>query len=356
MATDEPTRMHSEKAGMLPGALVHIGEKKVENVRITVIDYDEKTFEERQVENIEECLVFRDTPTVTWINIDGLHEVEIIEKIGEYYDLHPLILEDIVTAGQRPKCDDYDRYIYIVMKMLTYSWKTESIESEQVSMILGKNFLISFQEIEGDVFDKIRERIRSAKGKIRKMPADYLAYSLIDAIVDNYFIILERINENVEDLEDLLVGEPDEKIARRILDLKRQLMSLRKSVWPLRETISRLDRTESKLISRQTRPYFKDVYDHTIQVIESVETLRDIMSVILEVYVSSISNKLNTIMKVLTIIATIFMPLSFIASLYGMNFRYMPEIEWKYGYVFALTTMVVITLIMLYYFKRKKWM
>jgi magnesium transporter len=356
MTTDEPTKTHSDKAGMLPGTLLHIGERKVENVRITVIDYDEKTFQERQVENIDECIIFRATPTVSWINIDGLHEVEIIERIGECYDFHPLILEDIVTVGQRPKCDEYEDYIYIVMQMLTYNWRTESIESEQISMILGKNFLISFQETPGDIFDRIRERIRSAKGKIRKMPPDYLAYSLIDAIVDNYFIILERLNENIEDLEDKLVGEPDKKVARKILDLNRQLMFLRKSVWPLRELVSKLDRTESNLISKYTRPYLKDVYDHTIQVIESVQSLRDIMSVILEAYVTSISNRLNAIMKVLAVIATIFMPLSFVASLYGMNFRYMPEIEWKYGYVFALVIMAVITLVMLYYFKKKKWM
>jgi len=356
MAKDEPTRMHSEKAGMLPGALVHIGERKVENIRITIIDYDEKTFQERVVENIDECLAFKETPTVSWINIDGLHEVEVIEKIGQCYDFHPLILEDIVTVGQRPKCDEYEDYIYIVMPMLTYNWRTESIESEQISMILGRNFLISFQEKPGDIFDRIRERIRTAKGRIRKMPSDYLAYSLVDAIVDNYFVILERLNENVEDLEDKLVGEPDKTVARKILDLNRQLMYVRKSVWPIRELVSKLDRSETKLISKHTRPYLKDVYDHTIQVIESVQSLRDIMSVVLEAYVTSISNRLNAIMKVLAVIATIFMPLSFVASYYGMNFKEMPEFQLKYGYIIALGIMAVSTIIMLYYFKKKKWM
>jgi magnesium transporter len=356
MDTDEPTRTHSEKAGMLPGTLLHIGERKVEDVKITVIDYDEKNFKERQVEDIEECLVFKQTPTVTWINIDGIHEVEIIQKIGEYYDLHPLILEDIVTAGQRPKCDDYESYIYIVLRMLSYTWKTESIETEQVSMILGKNYVISFQEnVGGDVFDHIRDRIRNSKGKIRKMSADYLVYSLIDAIVDNYFVVLERLTERIEALEDELITEPTSQTLQEVHKLKRELLFLRKSIWPLRELVSKLEKTETNLIKKATLPYLRDIYDHTIQVIDTVETSRDVISYMLEIYLSSISNKLNSIMKVLTVIATIFMPLTFIVGLYGMNFHYMPELQWKYGYLAVLIMMAVIAVGMLYYFKKKKW-
>jgi magnesium transporter len=356
MATDEPTKTHSEKAGMLPGTLLHIGERNFEDVKITVIDYDEKGFQERQVENIEECLVYKQTPTVTWINIDGIHEVEIIEKIGEYYDFHPLILEDIVTAGQRPKCDDYEDYIYVVLRMLSYDWRTESIETEQVSIILGRNYVISFQEkVGGDVFDKIRDRIRTAKGKIRKMSADYLAYSLIDAIVDNYFVVLERLTERMETLEEELLAEPTSKTLQEIHKIKKELLFLRKSVWPLRELVGKLEKTETLLIKKTTLPYLRDIYDHTIQVIDTVETFRDVISYMLEIYLLSISNRLNSIMKVLTVITTIFMPLSFIVGLYGMNFKYMPEIEWQYGYLFVLILIVTIAFGMLYYFRKKKW-
>jgi magnesium transporter len=350
-------KKRSKKAGLEPGSLVHIGEKKTEEVKITIIDYDESHFQEKEAKSIEECFVFKDKPTVTWINIEGIHQIEILEKLGECYGLHPLIMEDILNTDQRPKMEDFGEYIYIVLKMLEYNDKTSEIVTEQISLILGSNFVISFQEgIKGDVFNPVRERIRSAKGRIRKLGADYLAYSLLDTIVDNYFIILEKLGERIESLEEELVSSPKPETLHTLHNLKREMLFLRKSVWPLREVLSNLERGEYSLFQKTTGIYLKDVYDHTIQVIDTIETFRDMLSGMLDIYLSSISNRLNSVMKVLTIIATIFMPLTFIAGLYGMNFKYMPELSWPWGYPLALFIMLVIGISMLFYFKKKKWL
>lgn len=346
----------TKKAGLPPGTLIHIGDKREEAVHITYMDYDEQHFEEKRGVSIEECFPFKDTTTTTWINIDGIDDIPIIEKIGKAYDLHPLILEDIVTAGQRPKFDNYEKYAYIVLKMLTYNYTTRAIESEQISIVFGANFVISFQEDVGDIFDPIRERIRQAKGKIRKMGADYLAYSLIDAIVDGYFGILEKTGEQIEEMEDELIVTPTDNTLRRIHSLKREMMSLRRSIWPLRELISAMQRDESSLICSQTHIYLRDVYDHAIQVIDAIEGFRDMVAGMIEIYLSSISNRMNAIMKVLTIIATIFIPLTFVAGVYGMNFPNMPEMGWRWGYPAVLLLMLAIVVVMLTYFRRKKWL
>ena len=349
-------KRHSRKAGSPPGTLVHIGEKKVETVRITYIDYDEQYIEEKQVSNIEECFPFKTTPTVTWINIDGLHEVEIIEKLGKHFELHPLVLEDVVNTGQRPKFEDFEKYAFIVLKMLSYSEEMQAIESEQVGIVLGPNFVISFQERVGDVFDQIRDRIRNAKGRIRKMGPDYLAYTLVDAVVDSYFGILEKLGERIESMEEELVTDPTENTLQQIHTLKREMISLRKSVWPLRELISGMQRSESTLINESTGIYLRDVYDHTIQVIDTIESFRDMVSGMLDIYLSSISNKMNAVMKVLTIIATIFIPLTFVAGIYGMNFEHMPELKWRWGYLAIWLVMGTVFALMLIYFRRKKWL
>ena len=349
-------KRRSRKAGLPPGTLVHIGEKKTEVPKINVMDYDEAHFQEKEIETIEECFIFKDKPTVTWINVDGLHQVEILEKLGECYGLHPLVLEDILNTDQRPKMEDYGEYIYIVLKMLDYHDKSNEIESEQMSLILGPNFAFSFQEREGDTFNPIRERIRNNKGRIRKMGADYLAYTLLDSIVDNYFIILEKLGEKIEFLEEKLVTHPTSEILQVIHHLKREMIFLRKAVWPLREVVSGLERGESSLIQESTKVYLRDIYDHTIQTIDTIETYRDMVSSMLDIYLSSVSNRLNAVMKVLTIIATIFMPLTFIAGIYGMNFKYMPELEWRWGYPAIWLVVVFIGVSMLIYFKRKKWL
>jgi len=356
MPNNKRIKRHSKKAGLPPGTLVHIGERKEEQIRITLIDYNEQNFQERVVEKVEECFPFKETPTITWINVDGLHNIETIEKIGKNFELHPLILEDILNTGQRPKCEDYDKCLFMVLKMLRYDSDSNIIHSEQVSLVLGQNFVISFQEAIGDVFEQIRDRIRNAKGRIRKMSADYLAYALIDAIVDNYFLILEKMGEQIESMEEELIAKPSDNTVRRIHTLKRELIFLRKSVWPLRELINSMEKTESSLISDSTGPYLRDVYDHTIQVIDTVESFRDMTSGMLDIYLSSISNRMNAVMKVLTIIATIFIPLTFIAGIYGMNFKFMPELDWKWGYFIVLIIMAVMAAAMLIYFRRKKWL
>jgi magnesium transporter len=349
-------KKRSEKAGLPPGSLVHIGEKKAETPKITVMDYDETHFQEKEIKTIEECFLFKDKPTVTWINIDGLHQVEILEKLGECYGLHPLVLEDILNTDQRPKMEDYGEYLYIVLRMLNYNDKSSEIESEQISLVLGPNFVFSFQEREGDTFNPIRDRIRNSKGRIRKMGADHLAYTLLDSIIDNYFIILEKLGEKIEFLEEEVVTRPTPETLQTIHHLKREMIFLRKGVWPLREVISGLERGESSLIKESTRIYLRDVYDHTIQTIDTIETYRDMVSGMLDIYLSSISNRLNAVMKVLTIIATIFMPLTFIAGIYGMNFKYMPELEWRWGYPAIWFAVVLISVSMLIYFKRKRWL
>jgi magnesium transporter len=341
---------------MVPGTLVYVGEKKMEAVRISYIDYDEQNFEEKQVRTIKECFPFKTTPTVTWINIDGVHEVEIIEMLGKEFDLHPLMLEDILNTGQRPKVEDFDKYIFVVLKMLSYNDEKQMVQPEQVSLVLGANYVISFQEAIGDVFEPIRERIRNAKGRIRKMGADYLMYALLDAVVDVYFAILEKLGERIESMEEELVSNPTQKTLEQIHTLKREFIFLRKSVWPLRELISGLQRSESPLIKETTEVYLRDVYDHTIQVIDTVESFRDMVSGMLDIYLSSISNRMNAVMKVLTIIATLFIPLTFIAGIYGMNFKYMPELEWRWGYPVVAFVMAVAAVVMLIYFRKKKWL
>jgi magnesium transporter len=350
-------KQRSKKSGLPPGTLVHIGEKKTGNTKIAILDYDELHFEERETETVDECIPFREKPTVTWINVDSVHQPEVLEKIGGCYGLHPLVLEDIVNTDQRPKIEDYDDYLYIVLKMLYYNEKTGEITTEQISLIVGPNYVLSFQEgIEGDVFTQLRERIRNNKSRVRKMGADYLAYSLVDAIVDNYFAILEKIGDNIELLEEKLVGSPSERLLHEIHVLKREMIFLRKAVWPLREVISSMERGEHALIREDTKIFLRDVYDHTVQVIDTVEVYRDLVSGMLDLYLSSISNRLNAVMKILTIIATIFMPLTFIAGIYGMNFKYMPELEWRFGYLVILLVMLAIGVSMLVYFRNKKWL
>jgi len=345
-----------QKAGLTPGTLVHVGERRVEKVKIRIIDYNEEQFEEREAQAVEECFPFKDKPTITWINIDGIHDVEVIGKIGAHFDLHSLILEDIVNTGQRPKLEDFGNYIFIVLKMLYYSEEKNEIEAEQVSLIVGSNCVISFQERAGDIFDPLRERIRQAKGRVRKAGADYLAYALIDSIVDNYFVILEHLGEKIEDVEQELAVSPAVETLQSIRAFKKEMIFLRKSVWPLREVVSLLERGELSLFQKSTAIYLRDVYDHTIQIIDTVESYRDMLSGMLDVYLSSVSNKMNEVMKVLTIFASIFIPLTFVAGIYGMNFSFMPELGWSWGYFAALGFMALVGILLLVYFRRKRWL
>lgn len=331
-----------------------VGDKS-HNVKLTIMDYNETQFQEKEVKTIEECFPFKNESTVTWINLDGLKQAENLEKLGNCFGFHPLVLEDILNTEQRPKTEDFDTYIYTVVKMINYNESSGELEFEQLSLILGSNFVISFQEKEGDIFNPIRERIRNGKGRIRKMGADYLVYALIDAVVDSYFLIPEKLGEKIEYLQEELVADPTTKTLDEIQNLKREMIFLRKAVWPLREVVNGLERAEQTLMKKTTSIYLRNVYEHTIQVIDTVETMRDMISGMIDMYLSSVSNKLNEIMKVLTVISTIFIPLTFLTGLYGMNFKHMPELEWHNGYYVVLIVMVVLSGSMLTFFKQKKW-
>ncbi|NIM04979.1 MAG: magnesium/cobalt transporter CorA [Armatimonadetes bacterium] len=346
----------TKKIGLPPGALVHVGEKRTETVRISVLDYDEHHIEEKTQSTLDECLAFKDKPTVTWIDVTGLHDVKILERLGACYGIHPLVLEDILNTGQRPKLEDFGEYLFVVLKMLHHNVGKDELVSEQVSLILGSNFVISFQEAEGDVFDPVRGRIRNAKGRIRKVGADYLAYALLDAIVDNYFVVLEKLANRIEQVEEELVARPTLDTLQTIHKLKREMIFLRKSIWPLREVISGFQRLESSLICKDTEIYLRDVYDHAIQVMDTIESFRDILAGMLDTYLSSVSNKMNEVMKVLTIIATVFIPLTFVAGIYGMNFKYMPELEWHWSYPMVWGVMGAVAISMVVFFRKKGWL
>ncbi len=347
----------SRKSGMPPGSLVYVGEKKTEKPEINIFDYDDADIKEKKIEDLEEISQFVDSRAVSWINVDGLHEVELIEKIGDKFNIHPLVLEDVLNTGQRPKVEDYDKYHFIVMKMITYSEdKGNGLDIEQVSFVLGDNYLISFQERPGDVFDPVRQRLRNHKGKVRKMGADYLCYTLLDAIVDNYFGVIEKFGDRIEALEESLLVDSTKKELVRIQNLKKGISFLRKSVLPVREVAGRLEQSESELISKVTKIYFRDVYDHTIQVMESIESFREMSAGMLEIYLSNLSNKMNAVMKTLTVIATMFIPLTFVVGIYGMNFKYMPELEYKWGYAAVWVVMISIIIGMIIYFNKKDWL
>lgn len=322
---------------------------------ITVIDYNLQQVEERQATTAEELAVYKGSGTVTWINVDGTGDAALIEGIGDKFGLHPLILEDIVHTEQRPKCEDYEQYVFLVLKMFYLKEGTSEVVAEQVSLVLFDHCVISFQERPGDVFDNVRQRIRTAKGRIRKMGADYLAYALLDAVVDGYYVILESIGERVEEMQEQVFDDPSPEVLRRIYELKRQTGFLRKTVWPLREVAVSLERGEFALIKKATRLFLRDLYDHTIQVIDTIETFRDTISGMLDMYMSSVSNRMNEVMKVLTIIATIFIPVTFIAGVYGMNFEGMPELRWPWAYPAVLALMAGVGLVMVVYFRRKRW-
>jgi magnesium transporter len=349
-------RRATKKAGESPGTLFYNGEHKTEKIELTLIEYDKDFSERRELKKIEESFNKRDKASIKWVNIEGLHDISIIEKIGKEFKLHPLMMEDILNISQRPKMDDYEDYILVTLKMVYYNTKVKEIVTEQVSLVLIDNYVFSFQEFEGDVFDQVRERIQAGKGNIRKQGADYLVYALIDAIVDSYFLILEQIGDSSEDIEHKLMEEPKKEVLQAIYNLKREMIYLSNSIWPLREVIGNLTRAESTLIKQNTGLYLRDVYDHIIQIIDIIESYRDIMTGMLDTYLSSISNKTNDVMKVLTIFSTMFIPLTFLAGIYGMNFKYFPELDMPWAYpVFWIITLIIMVG-MLGYFRRKKWL
>jgi len=348
-------KKRGRKVGSAPGTLVHIGDSPLADTHLHLIEYDIDTLHEQAINNAALCQPPETSKKTAWFNIDGLHHPEVIRTIGEKFNLHPLVMEDILNTDHRPKIEVHDDYLYIVLKMLQYNKERTSTHIEQVSLIVGDNFVLVFQEQPGDVFEGVRGRLRSGR-KIRQMGPDYLAYALIDAVVDNYFLLLENLGDEVEELEDELLNNPSPGTLARIHHFKREMLLLRKAVWPLREVLSSLSRDENVILSAEIRIFLRDVYDHSIHIIDNIETLRDLLAGMLDLYVSSTSQRMNEIMKVLTIFASIFMPLTFIAGVYGMNFRNMPELDWQWGYFATLLLMAGIGLGLLSYFKWRKWL
>ena len=346
------------KAGMPPGTLIFTGDKLTEKSQVDLITYNAEEITEFSSEHVPDILERLNENNVNWLNIDGLHNVPLIEAVGQYYDLHPLLMEDILNDEHRPKSEEYEKQIFFTIKTL-YHYTEDDFIYEQMSFVLGNNYLLSFQEKEGDLFDAFRDRLRQTglgKNRARNRGADYLFYRLIDTIVDSYYIILEKVGERIDDLEDEVYTEPTEKTLQAIQKLKKELIFLRKTVFPLREALSKITKGEYAFIQKDTLPFFGDIYDHTIHVIESLETYRDLVSNLTDMYMTSISNKMNEVMKVLTIMATIFIPLTFIVGVYGMNFAHMPELNWKYGYPGVWGIMILTFIGMLIYFKRKNWL
>lgn len=347
-------RKHSAKAGLPPGALVLVGDQKEERVTIELIDYSEDVASETEVIDVgflEESL---HTSTVSWVNINGIHNTEAIDAIGKVYGIHNLVLEDILNTDHRPKVEPFEDYVFFTMKMMWYNEEDE-LEREQISIVFGKPYVLCFQERKGDIFDPIRERIRTNSGLIRKKGSDYLVYRLIDTVVDNYFIIIERIEERVEDLEELITADTDDDHTRTIQHLKREIITLKRALLPLREAVSGLEKGVSDLVHSDNEKYFRDVYDHLIQIADNLETNREVLSGLMDMQMANMSNRMNQVMKVLTVIATIFIPLTFIAGIYGMNFDNMPELHFKYGYHTVWAVMLVVFVLMLVFFRRKKW-
>ncbi len=339
---------------MPPGTLVHIGEE-TGAAAIRVFEYDAAHCRERQAAGPDDVAV-APAPAVTWIDVSGLHQLNVVEAFGKKFNLHPLLLEDIVNTEQRPKLDEYESYWYLVMKMVYMGDRRADLVIEQVSFVLGPNFVLSFQENGRDVFGPVRERLRTDKGRIRQSGADYLLYALVDAAVDENFGVLEAMGERLESLQDAVIARPGPAALSDIHLLRRELLVLRRAVWPLREALGKLERLESPLVQPATKVFFRDVYDHVIQVIDTIETLREMITGVLDVYLSSTTFRLNEIIKVLTIITTMFMPLTFIVGVYGMNFEFMPELHSRWGYPLVLLGMALIAAGMLLYFKKKKWL
>ncbi|HPL62184.1 MAG TPA: magnesium/cobalt transporter CorA [Syntrophales bacterium] len=353
------TKKVSGKIGLPPGSLVHTGDKREGGVRIRIVEYEGDRFQEREIRSLDECFPLESKPAVTWIDIDGIHDTEVVRRAGELLNLHPLLLEDIVTAGQHPKVEEHDDYLFIVLKRLEMKDGPEGIDNEisaeQISIVFGSNYVLTFSEHEDETFASVRDLLRSANGRFRRRGPDYLAYIILDAVVDRYFLVLDRLGERIERTEEELISTPSAETVNDIHLLKREMLFLRKSVWPLREMVSSLQRCGSELVDETTRAYLRDVHDHVIQVLDTTETFREMVYGMFDIYLSSLSNRMNEVMKILTMFASIFIPLTFLVGVYGMNFEFMPELKWKWSYPILWLFMIAMAVSMLVYFKRKKW-
>jgi len=344
-----------KKPGSAPGVLVHTGPPRMEQVRLKLFEYDAERLRETELERVEDAFSTRDNPPVGWLNVDGLHEPETLAAIRDHFGLHLLVMEDVVSLGQRPKMEEHEGSIFLVLPMLFFNEKTMAVEAEQLSLVLGPNWVLTFQERVGDVFEAVRERLRASPGRIRQRGADYLAYALMDAVVDHYFGVLEKLGDVAEELDGEVMDEPSPKVLHKVIHLKRELLLMRKSVWPVREALNSFVRTESPLVADATQVFARDVYDHAVQIIDTVETLRDVASSMTDLYLSSMGQRTNEVMKVLTIMASIFIPLTFMAGVYGMNFEFMPELQLPWAYPALWMAMLSVAGGMIWYFKKKNW-
>jgi len=348
-------RKRSAKTGLPPGSLIHIGQRHTDRAKICLCEYGATHCREREIQSLEGIIPPDEGTSVAWVHIDGLQDIPLLEQMGSLFGLHPLTLEDILNTEQRPKSEDHDGYLYVVLRIF-HQGAGGALIPEQVSIVLGSTWLISLQERKGSLLDPVRERLRNDNSRLRKAGPDYLAHALLDTMVDSYFVVLDAFGEKIETLEEVLVASPSPAALRQIQALKRETLLLRRSIWPLREMVGGLGRSDSPLIREQSVIYFRDVYDHAVQVIDTIETCRDMLSGMLDIYLSSVSNRMNEVMKVLTVFAALFMPLTFLAGIYGMNFEYMPELEWRWGYLSLWGLMIAIAAFMLILFRRKKWL
>ena len=350
-----------KKKGMSPGSLIFTGEQKTEKVSVSLFDYNSGNFSETSIDDLNDLEKYKNNSNVTWINVVGLHDINILDKIGNIFGIHPLVLEDILNVSHNPKIEDYENFLFLVVKMINYKEDINILDIEQVSLIIGKNYIITFQEKNGDVFEPIRNRIRTAKGLVRKYNEDYLAYRILDSIIDNYFSVLENFDDRIEDIEDQILAQPDESSLEEIHHLRKELIKLRRAVSPLREMIFTIEKERFNLIQKTTYVYLRDLSDHIKQIIDTIENYREFINGLLEVYLSNASQRMNEVVKLLTIISTIFIPLTFIVGIYGMNFRTdasrwnMPELDWAFGYPFVMALMVVIAVTLIIFFKKKRW-
>jgi len=344
-----------DTAFQAPGTTVFVGRQRLERASIDIIDFSPEAIREWHQADVATCRTCLAGPTVSWINVNGVHDTGLIEKLGDAFDLHPLTREDIANTSQRPKWEEFAAYAFLAMKMLDDGGPKRGVTIEHVSLILGSHWVISFLEDEGDVFESVRKRLRTASGRVRSMPADYLAFCLMDAVVDHYFLAVERIGEGVESIDEQVISNPRPGDIHRIHRFKQKLLTLRRAVWPLREVVGAIVRSESDLLGERNKVFWRDLYDHTVQVIDMVETSRDSLASLHDTYLSSLSNRMNEVMKVLTVISTIFIPLTFLAGVYGMNFKNMPELEWKEGYYIVWAVMLTIGVLLILYFRKRRW-
>ena len=347
---------YSDKAGLPPGSLVYIGKQRTQKVTVSEINYSTGHYEESELSKISDCNTWNNSENVTIVSVVGIHDTSIIEAAGEHFSLDPLILEDIVNTQNRSRLEEFDDYLFLPMKILGVDLNSNEITTEHESLLLGKNGIISFQESELKILDPLKDRIRKGKGIARQRNSDYIYYRMVDTIVDNYFVVTEYLADRLDVLEENILQNPNENVNEEIYELKKKIGFVKRTISPLRESISNVIKIDSDLVSESTQNYFRDVYDHLIHLIETVDSQRETINDFLNLYMSSMSNKMNEVMKVLTIFASIFIPLTFIAGIYGMNFAFMPELQWKYGYLVVWVIMIAVAGLLLFYFRRKKWL